>query len=294
MSSAVLDAVPKSILKKTRKAPAPPATSKPSAREKRNYELALQHAQLIQQRKDVESAILVAIETLLDFPPSTSSNATQPSVADSNTVKDLLKPFQPSDYDSLIEERNIDGKCGYCLCPKPHKVEPTKGRFRILRTGGDGGKGMKIVEKAELEKWCSDACAKMALYIRVQLSEVPAWERTGTGAGNIEVLGASVSSRVPQSDIADDVEELTAGLKQLAVERGQNKGGQGTKVIEPIIRDKEVLHEPDENYGMQEDDYHESSNIYDLVEGYAPKTGSRRRRRHEEGEDGGDDLMDTI
>ncbi len=52
---------PKSILKKTPY----PATS--SSKEARDREVALYHANLIQQRKDIELEILLSLETLIDY-----------------------------------------------------------------------------------------------------------------------------------------------------------------------------------------------------------------------------------
>ena len=301
MASEVLAAIPKSILKrsstKSDPAPQPP---QPTPREVRNRELAWEQAHIIQQRKDIESSIFAAIETLLDFPTSPNSSSASPSTADIAQVKELLKLFQPADYDSLIEERGIDGKCGYILCPRPHKVEDTTARYRILRSGRDRNNGMKVVEKKELEKWCSDECGKMALYIRVQLSEVPAQQRTRDT--RIQIYGEGEKDR-GTSEAVDEVDRIAAvtnGLQQLAIERGETGRRSTSGAVEVQVVEKDIR-EPDQvpslqDLSIQDEDYHESSSIYDSIEGYRPRTGgSRMKRKHWEDElqDSGD-IMDTI
>ena len=278
----------KSILKQT-----PPSTSLPS-REERNRDLALYHAHLIQQRKDVEAIIFAATETLLDCPQSPQSNANNPTSEDAARVKELLRNFQPSDYDSLIEERGIDGKCGYVLCPRPHRVENTNARFRIIQGRQKGEDPLKVVEKFKLEQWCSEECGRRALYIRVQLSEVPAWSRTGEVGREIELYGEgqnnTISSRPSEADIID----VTDKMYQLAVERGDK--GHYQKLSDTM------------NVSIQE---HTSSSTftpgptftshvagqftpsYNSVEGYTPRReGSRTVRSHLKEEES--DMMETI
>src|SRR5947208_8839154 len=106
--------MPKPILKK------PPMPSSPSAssisKEERGRQPAIYHAEIIQQRKALELAILRATETLIDLPSPATVDPSDPSRDDASAVRSLLVPFQPSDYDGLIQERNIEGKCGYVLC----------------------------------------------------------------------------------------------------------------------------------------------------------------------------------
>ncbi|MCJ1391734.1 hypothetical protein MMC18_004599 [Xylographa bjoerkii] len=298
MASSIDDAIPKSILKKFPLknkilATATPESPRPSARQIRNREIALQHAHLIQQRKDVESSILAATETLLDFPSCQTADPAYPASADVTQVKTLLQTFQPADYDSLVEERNIDGKCGYILCPRPHKIEKRKSLYRILKSGTNKDKSMEAMRKEELERWCSKDCGKRAIYLRVQLSEMPAWERPGSAS--ILLYGEHEQRSGARRGEETDVTAVTAGLKQLAMERGERYNGKASPTVEVSIHEQEVPARSEEN-AFQEDDYHESSRIYDSIEGYVPRvSGSRARRRHWEDElnDEGD-LMDTI
>ena len=291
-------AIPKSVLKKfplqdkisTTAAPGPP---QPNAREIRNREIALQHAHLIQQRKDVESSILAATETLLDFPSSRSADPAHPSISDVTQVKTLLEAFQPGDYDSLVEERNIDGKCGYVLCPRPHKLEKKKSLHQILRSGTEIHKSMKVVESEGLEKWCSKECGKRAHYLRIQLNEVPAWERTG--GASILLHGEHEQNSEVRHRKEADLAAVTTGVEQLAIERGEKHNVKAPPMVEVSIHEQEVPRGENGN-AFQEDDYHESSRIYNSIEGYIPRiSGSRTRRRHWEDELNGEgDIIDTM
>src|SRR5579862_7015950 len=165
-------AMPKSILKPPKR----PSTSPSASKEERDRETAIYHAEIIQQRKDLELLILNSTEALIDFPSPATIDPADPHHDDASAVRSLLVPFQPSDYDGLVQERNIEGKCGYVLCPHARSLQDTKAQFRILHVGRQEG-GLKIVPREHLEKWCSEACQRRAMYVRVQLSEEPAWMR---------------------------------------------------------------------------------------------------------------------
>lgn len=230
---------PKSILKK----PTYPTNNPQTPKEVRDREIALYHAHLIQQRKDLELEIITSIEALIDFPtsPSPQYTASSPSQADAKVFKAHLLTFQPSDYDSLIEERNIDKKCGYALCPNPRPVD-NGGVYRILNKTGKA-KDFRIVPKEELEKWCSDECAKRALYVRVQLDECPAWERSVLG-GEVQLLDEPKSA---EGEIMEGVQNLrlqdrtldeeSKKINDLALERGDK--GSAVKV-DVDVREKQV------------------------------------------------------
>ncbi|KAF7115683.1 hypothetical protein CNMCM5793_002923 [Aspergillus hiratsukae] len=148
----------------------------------RHLAIAMHHAHQIQAQKDTEALILDRILELVAFPSSPSADPAAPSVEDARAFKVALVPFQPADYDNLILERNIEGLCGYGLCPREHRKEDVGGKYRITwgaKGSGPGGRGreMNIVPKEKLEMWCSDECAERAMFIRVQLAEEPAWER---------------------------------------------------------------------------------------------------------------------
>jgi len=213
---------PKSILKKT---PTPYSASAPRS-EERNREIALHHANLIQQRKDIELEILLSTETLIDYPlAGPPYDASNPSPTDAQNFKTHLRPFQPSDYDALIQERNINEHCGYTLCPKPRAKDSGGGKFRLVGMYGKA-KDFKVVEKWEVEKWCSEECAKRALWVRLQLGDGPAWERGGYG-GEVELMDEPkstedvVAEKLEAMDLDGyESQEKKQNSADLALERG--------------------------------------------------------------------------
>lgn len=209
----------------------------------RHLAIALQHANQIQAQKDAQALILDRILELIDFPSSESADPAQPSTADAAALKAALVPFQPADFDNLILERNIEGRCGYALCPREHRKEDPNTKFRILwgpKGSGDNGRGreMKVVPREKLEMWCSDQCAERALYLRVQLAEEPVWERRAIDSRTkpFELLEEArqtkhrkVKKDVKQEDtglaakmqnLSMNAESSSAAANQLALERG--------------------------------------------------------------------------
>lgn len=193
-------------------------TSKKKSPDPRHLAIALHHAHNIQARKDTEGLILSRIEDLLSLPTSPTASASNPSTEDSTAFKSALRPFQPSDYDNLILERNIDGQCGYALCPKGHRVEDPKTQFRIMwgpKGSGPRGRGreMKVVPKEQIEKWCSDECAERAMYIRVQLIEEPAWERANDRGVDIVLLEEGRTQKHASENNGTKRNELPKGIE---------------------------------------------------------------------------------
>lgn len=223
--------------------------------------------------------IFESTETLLDFPRSSTSDARHPAESDIIEVKNLLRTFQPSDYDSLVEERIIDNKCGYVLCPRPKRLELTNAKYRILPSKSHGTHSLKVVERQELERWCSEECGKRALHIRVQLDEEPAWARSA-GSGGFELLEEDVSkqrlvvedysgeiSRV--SSVFHEKERLIANLKELANERGDRGVHAGpSRLIKLAIREKEKTR--DEQFDPRDPVQNMSNNLGGSIEGYNP------------------------
>ena len=272
---------PKSILK---------TTSQPTSKSQadRNLELALRHARLIQQRKDIEALILIATEMLLDFPSSPATNPAAPSEEDESRALKLLQPFQPSDFDSLIEERNIDNKCGYVLCPRPHRKEGTNAKYRILRGNTGSARDMKIVERVELEKWCSDECGRRALYLRVQLSDTPAWERAGDEGSESALKILKDNSPLEADDRGANVDIVTRQLKQLAMERGVVDENVLSSLLKATVIESHQIPQPSTQAP-------EVGNLMGqgdgLIEGYNSRlNGSRLRTAG----DTGNDIMNTI
>lgn len=281
---------PKSILKKT--SSSYPATT--SSKADRDREVALYHANLIQQRKDIELEILLSTEILIDYPLSAAPfSASNPSLSDATEFKRLLRPFQPSDYDALIEERNINERCGYTLCANNRVKDTTAGKYRLIGTSGKA-KDFRILEKGELEKWCSDACGKRALYVRVQLSETPAWERGAVEYGaQLDLLDEPKSE---DNMVVEAMETLNLGEQDiagqrrdaadLAMERGDTSSGIKNRLVDVTIQEKEIT-KPAQVPSLEADELSGRLDTMHLtLEGHTSTFGSRRdRRRHEEEDD---------
>ena len=277
------------------------------SREERNKETALYHANLIQHRKETQNLILESTEILLEFPSSPTSNPAHPIERDVVDAKRLLRSFQPSDYDSLVQERNIDKKCGYIFCPRSNRLEGTDAKYRILGSKGKNSYSLHVVERQELEHWCSDACGKRALYLRIQLSDEPAWARSTASSSNFTLL--EEADRIQQSldsdhsliegfqrlDVKSEEERVIDDMRELAIERGdgnaperrarliemdihENEGSAAASPIPPNLR------------------HHASSGLSNYVEGYETKftSGKMIQDRFKSGQDETEDIMPTI
>jgi RNA polymerase II-associated protein 2 len=264
---------PKSILKKS-------STGKQQEGDRitaRNRELAMQHALLIQYRKDVEATVLKSIETLIDFPEQTK-DPQLPNLQDEQNVKQHLSLFTPTDFDSAVEERNVDGKCGYMLCPRPNRKQNTSAKFRIVRA-----QNIKVVKKEELEKWCSEDCGKRALYLRVQLSETPVWERAEARDSSLKLYGQT------ELNESRGVGGLTKDLEQLALERGDKVDSFRTKSMDVQLKERSTdmveAQPPSHTDAMQ-------------IEGYTMGMAKDRRRSPLDIDlnklDMDEDMLDTI
>ena len=191
--------------------------------------IALQHAYSIQHRKDVEDQVFSSLEVLLELPSSLNADAAHPLDADIAQVARLLPLFQPINFDELVEERNIQEKCGYVLCPHPNQKQDTGAKYRILRTKDHAKDPLEIVETRELEKWCSTGCSRRAQYLKGQLPEEPAWARDEKQI-RIEVLleGSDGNKQSHQDHLSQEFESLiihdkshASREKVLAIERGR-------------------------------------------------------------------------
>ncbi|KAK7213868.1 hypothetical protein V2G26_021046 [Clonostachys chloroleuca] len=117
-----------SILKK-------PGGSRPTTEQDRRA-IAIQHAQIIEHRKELEAQILDDVILLSEYPKSPNATSSDdPAPSDVVDFKTHVRLFQPSDYDDLIEERNVNGLCGYVLCPKARKKTGPGGSGRSRRAG---------------------------------------------------------------------------------------------------------------------------------------------------------------
>lgn len=251
---------PKGILKKALAAEKQPAVDP--------RELAIQHAKILQYRKDLEAEILESLILLSEYPvvreaPYNSSNPAPSDVAD---FKSHIRLFQPSDYDDLIIERNVNGLCGYVLCAKPRRDMGPGGEWKIMSSG-------EIMRRKDLEQWCSQKCARRALYVKVQLNETAAWERAELPNVDFDLLDEDKPKETEEERVArqlsemklEDQRQAARDVAALALERGESGPSSGVKV--PIrLKEKDVKTPITEA---------EASKIYDddhlVIEGYKTK-----------------------
>lgn len=244
-----------------------PGKRRPDARE-----LAIQHARIIQQRKELELDILNSIE-VLSFLPSKRGpeySSAHPAVADIADFKTHVRLFQPGDYEDLIEERNANKLCGYTLCPKPKPAASAGGAWKLMNVGRPD---FQIVDRKESERWCSDTCKKRALYVKVQLNETAAWERIGMPDIIIELYEEDKIRKDPATAETSAVQQgpdhkAAEDAAALALERG-DVGAASSRMMTLTIREKNV-EPPTESH--DEDDRDDAA---DIVEGYAPGTVKR-------------------
>jgi len=279
---ATSDPVLKSILrpqKPRKKVPEISEEQKAQAeKDKRNLEIAVAHANLIQHQKNVEGQILNAITALIDY-PAQNAFTTQEAL----TFTALVKAFQPSDYDSLIEERRIDGKCGYTLCAN----QP-----RSITMGGSAAWKLKKGAK----DWCSDSCAKKALFIKTQLSEVPAWERARDQQPDVQLHeddlpkdSEAVVRRAKRAARVDAWRQKVADDEDLAQERGEKATSfKPNQVMTSLIVEKRKTAPPK---APELDE--EFASPYDLIEGYQPRPlsemkGNGKKKADDSDEDDSD------
>lgn len=230
---------PKGILKNTISETS--SSSKiPSAEEAK--EIAIHHAKLLQHRKDLETEILDSLVLLSEYPlvRTPRQSAQNPAPSDVSGFKTHVRLFQPSDYDDLIEERNVNGLCGYTLCPKSKREVGPGGEWKI--TGGD------IVKRRDIERWCSSACAKRALFVKVQLNESAAWERAGIPDIQIDLLDEDMSGETEADRTArqmghlklEDQRQATRDAQALALERGARGNNADPDKVKVELRERET------------------------------------------------------
>ncbi|KAF1819001.1 uncharacterized protein K489DRAFT_413433 [Dissoconium aciculare CBS 342.82] len=247
-------------------------------KDKRNLDIALRHAHKIQNQKDAEAKILDHITTLIDIPSSAEFTPQE-----ALKFLTLVVLFQPSDFDSLIEERHVDGKCGYALCSKA----PRRESLMLKLTPG-------------ASNWCSEACARKGLYVKAQLSSVPAWERSANYKPEVqlhqddqkvleEFLRSPEATAVRRANRAVRVDawrkevESQSQLEKLAAERGENvhsfRPGQ---ILADGIIEKTVSSTRARPPGFDG----ELDAAFDAIEGYQPR---RKDIKSDEGDSGDDE-----
>ncbi|KIW66561.1 hypothetical protein PV04_05883 [Phialophora macrospora] len=183
---------------------------------------ALRQAKDIEDRKNLQARIADLVVEAFDLPSRSDADPANPDPSDASLFRHSLSLFQDSDLDDLIYERNVDNRCGYALCPRPNQK---------LAHGGEkvwnqkGGKDFKLINRTELEKWCSKSCQERTAFVRAQLGTEPAWLRI-VRAVDIKLLDEADADNLAKSfkmmaiaRAGDD--DLAEKMKALALERGE-------------------------------------------------------------------------
>ncbi|KAK5117891.1 hypothetical protein LTR85_008665 [Meristemomyces frigidus] len=259
----------KSILKQQPTQPKPTDEEKAKAeKDRHNLNIALQHAYLIQHQKDVQAQILTSIETLLDLPSSLPFTA-----QDANTFTTLVQQFQPSDLDALAEERRIDGKCGYALCsnvPRSSKLGDSAS-WKLSKGASD---------------FCSAACARKSLYVKTQLSEVPAWERDPSRPLTIKLHedDRAAEDRRPDSKSRSARPQVANDGEDLALERGEKTASLRPKQVmaDRIVEKRTVTHKPLSSLDS-------AAVSHTAIEGYEPRRSTKSVGKRDDSDDSEED-----
>ncbi|KAK4143320.1 uncharacterized protein C8A04DRAFT_28957 [Dichotomopilus funicola] len=252
-------------------------------------------------------------------PPPIKYTAANPHPIDVSDLLTHLSTFQPSEYLDLIEERNCLDKCGYALCARPRRTHDAP--FKITAAGG-------IARAEDLNKWCSDACAKRGLYLKVQLDN-PSYVRgpdggmvvklelrkeggSGAGAGSTggeKKVTSGAATAVSPRGTETDRNQLAQAMAQLEIDK--HKRPPNKKTLQKDRKDASALAgERGDSAGGRLTDFSRvevtikesdvdgpaeapsapSEDAQGLIEGYKPKFGTVGDGRNaEEGAESDDD-----
>lgn len=204
---------------------------------------AVQQARILEDQKRIRDQVTDLIIECYDFPSQPNASPIEPVPTDVKSFGTALSLFQPSDFDELVSERNIDDRCGYALCPNPNQKAPGGGNKVWNRKGG---KDFKLLDKAEFERWCSRACRIRGEFVRGQLSTEPAWVRDVS-----ETKVRLLDDLQHENDLAAALRELSmedsakadleSRLKALSLEHGDN-GKASARELD--IVEKEITESP--------------------------------------------------
>lgn len=275
-------------------------TSSDTDQRDRNLSLAIQHATILQTRKDVQAKILEAIEELIDFPTSPNSDPAHPSPSDLAAFQAHIALFRISDYEAVIEERNAVHKCGYVFCPRPVQPHPADGlggdRSRLVGRGRD----LAVVPSSQVQRWCGKECLKRAMYIQIQLHHDPAWQRPRRFSKGVVLWRERDNSSSSSSSLNDKMgrmslddrateEKLRQAMTQLAMERGDLATGSPSVAGAITVRENQQIAQSNPSSASEQDASNHMS-----VEGYTPQTSSSNAERKHNDNDNDDDDWNLI
>lgn len=202
-------------------------------------ETAIKHARIIEDQKRVKTEVVDLILECFDLPSEPGAIPSTASSSDAKTFKKALSLFQVADFDELTSERNIDDRCGYALCSKPNRKYPGGGnKVWNHKTG----KEFKLIDRSDVERYCSPECEARGLFVRSQLSTEPAWSRdvTETSVMLLDDVQKTndLTAAIKQMTLDDTTKnDLSAKLKELSLERGD---GSKPQTVSLEVAEKEI------------------------------------------------------
>lgn len=102
--------------------------------------------------------------------------------------------FQPADYDAVVEERSLDGLCGYPPCSNPARGAASNKKWLLnLRDH-------EVLPAAEQAMFCCSECLQQSAAWSMTLQPDPAYVRPASAlaASRAAVAEATVRSKAPQ------------------------------------------------------------------------------------------------
>lgn len=147
---------------------------------------------------------------------------------DEETVKYLARFMTPDMYQDLLDERNLNKKCGYPLCDKaperirdPFSIDDNTKRFLWENN-----------PYAYLSIYCNKFHFRCSQFLQVQLSDEALFARTGVHliqdtdekqeALNTKYKVTLFEELLREKASEDDMKSLIAGLKKLGIQGGDD------------------------------------------------------------------------
>ncbi|KAI9010974.1 Rtr1/RPAP2 family-domain-containing protein [Phycomyces nitens] len=96
------------------------------------------------------------------------------------TLQKAAAVLQPQSYAEVVEERSVQGQCGYPLCDNPPKAQQSRYHISLSHR--------KVYDLSDLAMFCSEDCLQKSKYYSLQLSEEPVWGRDLSQPTNVHIV----------------------------------------------------------------------------------------------------------
>jgi len=109
--------------------------------------------------------------------------------------------MQVEHYEAVVEERSVEGLCGYPPCCQPALEVPERKRWSVNYTTRE------VIDTAELRKFCSSRCRKESLRFRSSLQPEPIYLRPDAAVRAAEAAASPEAPPEPKAEVKE-VKEL--------------------------------------------------------------------------------------